>query len=594
MTNDLIILFCLIPLIAGLASATLVNNLPVSRLVGTVSYSAMLVLSIGLLVHIHEHGGLVLTSTIGDWPARYGINVVFDSLSGLLIAAASAVALGSYIHSFMSMSPRTERRYFHPLMQLLIFGVNLSFLTGDLFNLFVGFEVMLMASYALISIGASRKQLTQAYKYVLLNLIASTVFVMAAGMTYGMFGTLNMAELARLVAEHNATGQPMPAGFTALAVTLLIVFGLKGAFFPLWFWLPDTYYTAPIAIAGLFGGLLTKVGVYAVARTFPLIFAAADQSRAVLVPIIAVSAGFTMFLGVLGAVSHHNIRRILSIHVISQVGYMVFGIAIGVTASDAKIGAYSVAAYGLAGCVFYMIQHMVVKCSLFLCCGMMERHMRTDDLDYMGGLLKHDGLLALLFFVAAMSLVGLPPLSGFFGKLTIIQAGWEIYWVLSLFALATGLLTLLSMLKIWSFAFWSPEPASSAPQEAGAAPTGESATSRRARRMPPRAPWGIRARMTPGYVGTGMLVLVALFLGLAAEPVYQLAFTAGRQLADPTDYVEAVLGEGEMARVHALEQLHAESAEDPRDSRTHPPALNSAEGSLAQNAARNSTREVPQ
>ncbi len=524
MTTHLIILFCLIPLTAGLLTIAMVNNLWLSRLLGMISFGSMLCFAIALLVKSHMHGGAIFVTTIGDWPARYGINLVFDSLSGLLIAAASVVALGSYIHAFMSMSPITERRYYHPLMQLLIFGVNLSFLTGDLFNLFVGFEVMLMASYALICIGTSPKQLTQAYKYVLLNLLASTIFVMAAGMTYGMFGTLNMAELARIVAVRQAAGQSMPTGFTALAVTLLLVFGLKGAFFPLWFWLPDTYYTAPIAIGGLFSGLLTKVGVYAVARTFPLIFAAADESRTVVVPIIAISAGFTMFLGVLGAVSNHDVRRILAIHVISQVGYMVFGIAVGVTISDATIGTHSIAAYALAGCVFYMIQHMVVKCSLFLCCGLMERHTGTDDLDDMGGLLKCDGLLALLFFVAAMSLVGLPPLSGFFGKLTIIRAGWDRHWMLSILGLATGLLTLLSMLKIWSFAFWNPEPA---PLRTSPAPCATN---------------GPRSRMTPGYIGVIMLVAVALFLGLAAEPVYRIAFTAGEQLADPTDYIDAVLG----------------------------------------------------
>ncbi|MFW6059782.1 MAG: proton-conducting transporter membrane subunit [Phycisphaeraceae bacterium] len=531
MTTDLIILFCLIPLTTGLITVTAVNNLLLSRLLGMVSFASMLLLAVGLLIFSHRHDGAVLVSTIGDWPARYGINVVFDSLSGLLIAAAAAVSLGSYIHSFMSMSPRTERRYFHPLMQMLIFGVNLSFLTGDLFNLFVGFEVMLMASYALLAIGGSRRQLTQAYKYVLLNLIASTIFVMAAGMTYGMFGTLNMAELSHIVHTRVAAGEPMPTGFPALAVTLLIVFGLKGAFFPLWFWLPDTYYTAPIAVAGLFGGLLTKVGVYAVARTFPLIFAAADESRTVVAPIIAVSAAFTMFLGVLGAVSHHEIRRILSIHVISQVGYMVFGIAIGVSVSEARIGPHSLAAYALAGCVFYMIQHMVVKCSLFLCCGLMERHTGTDDLDHMGGLLKRDGLLALLFFIAAMSLVGLPPLSGFFGKLTIIKAGWEHYWGLSMFGLATGLLTLLSMLKIWSYAFWNPAPTTQPQRDAGAA--------RRWNRSP----------LAPGYVGVAMLVILALFLGFFAEPVYRIAFTAGEQLDNPEAYIHAVLDP------HTLEEI---------------------------------------
>lgn len=539
--EHLIILFCVIPLSAGLIGVMLVNRRYVSRALGVVSFAATFALAVGLLIHVSGREGAqsILVSQMGAWPAPFGISIVFDSLSGLLLATSSMVALGSLMHSFASMNPETERRYFHPLLQMMMFGVNLSFLTGDLFNLFVAFEVMLMASYALLCLGTSRRQVTQGYKYVLLNLVASTVFVMAAGMAYGMLGTLNLADMARIVAEHEAAGRPMPPGFTALAIMLLLVFGLKGAFFPLWFWLPDTYYTMPIAIGGLFAGMLTKVGVYAVARTFPLIFAATTEGREVIGPIIAVSAVFTMFLGVLGAVSHHEVRRILSVHVISQVGYMVFGIAVGICAVEGTTpSGMPLAAFALAGCVFYMIQHMVVKCSLFLCCGLMEKHRGTDDLDHLGGLLKHDGWLALLFFIAAMSLVGLPPLSGFFGKLTIIQAGWSVpgMWVLSIAGLATGLLTLLSMLKIWSYGFWNPDHA---PVE-NHVPTP-------------------RPRMLAGYVGVTLLVVTALFLGFGAEPVYQVAFRAGEQLTDPGDYIEAVLGPEALAKITPNEAALAQA-----------------------------------
>lgn len=520
--TPLIILFIVIPLAAAVINILLINHMTLSRIVGTISFTSTLLLAVGLLVQSHVDGGAIFVSQMGGWAAPYGISIVFDSLSGLLLATSSMVALGSFIHSFASLNPATERRYFHPLIQALMFGVNLSFLTGDLFNLFVSFEIMLMASYALLCLGGSRQQLSQAYKYVLLNLLASTVFVMAAGMTYGMLGTLNIADMARIVMEHNARGEAMPTGFTALAIMLLLVFGLKGAFFPLWFWLPDTYYTTPIAIGGLFAGMLTKVGVYAIARTFPLVFAASPDAQSVITPLIAVSAVFTMFLGVLGAVSNHEIRRILSVHVISQVGYMVFGLAV-------------MTGYALAGCLFYMIQHMVVKCALFLCCGLVEKHRGTDDLDKLGGLLKRDTYLGVLFFVAAMSLVGLPPLSGFFGKLTIVKAGWGSmwFWPLSIFGLATGLLTLLSMLKIWSYGFWNPEQG----EVEGHVPT---------------APRQMRA----GYVGATLLVVTALFLGFGAEPVYQVAFTAGRQLEDPTEYVQAVLGSEAIAGIEAIREQH--------------------------------------
>jgi multicomponent Na+:H+ antiporter subunit D len=235
------------------------------------------------------------------------------------------------------------------------------------------------------------------------------------------------------------------------------------------------------------------------------------ETRILVLAILGISAAFTMFLAVLGAVSQHEIRRILSVHVISQVGYMVFGIAV-------------MTGYALAGCVFYMIQHMVVKSSLFLCCGVIEKHTGTDDLDGLGGVLKRDAWLGVLFFIAAMSLVGLPPLSGFFGKLVIIESGWapEPWYlpVLSILGLATGALTLLSMMKIWSYAFWSPATAPTA-MEAGA----------------------VKRSSKSAYLGIVMLVGSALFLGFGAQPVYQVVFNAGEQLANPKHYIQAVLGD---------------------------------------------------
>jgi multicomponent Na+:H+ antiporter subunit D len=284
---------------------------------------------------------------------------------------------------------------------------------------------------------------------------------------------------------------------------LLFVFGAKGAFFPLWFWLPDTYPTCPVPVAALFSGLLTKVGVYAVARTFPLVFAVGDAGD-VVTPLLLVSAGITMFLGVLGAVSQHSVRRILAVHVISQVGYMVFGISLMTTA-------------GLAGALYYMVQHMVVKSSLFLCCGVMEHHAGSDDLDRLGGLLKRDRFLGIAFFVAAMSLVGLPPLSGFFGKLVLVREGWTDHWWLSVVALLTGALTLVSMLKIWTRGFWLAPVAAAEP--APAAGSGD---------------------LRGAYIGIGFLVAVAVLMGLAAEPIYDIAFHAGEQLTDPSAYIGAV------------------------------------------------------
>ncbi|MEM9296108.1 MAG: proton-conducting transporter membrane subunit [Planctomycetota bacterium] len=560
MSGNLVGLIPILPLVAALIQLVLPGRVGACRAIGVVSLLSILALSVGAVISItpsdpSQQAG-VLVSQMGDWAAPYGITLALDSLSGVLIAAAAAVALGSYIHSFSSLDPAVEKRYFHPLVQLLLFGVNLSFLTGDLFNLFVGFEVMLMASYGLVTLGTSRAQMRQAYKYVLLNVLAGTIFLMAAGMVYGLMGTLNMADLARMVAEAEASQkayaagvitadevQTLPAGFTPLAVLLLMVFALKGGFFPLWFWLPDTYPTLPIGIAGLFGGLLTKVGVYAVARTFPAIFASDGMggSDRALAWILAVAAAFTMFFAVLGAVSQGRVRRILAVHVISQVGYMVFGLAVALwvpraLSLDGGMAGLTVAGYAMAGCVFYMVQHMVVKCSLFLCCGIMEMHAGTDKLDRLGGLLKRDTALAVLFFVAAMSLVGLPPLSGFFGKMVIIQAGWRELWPLSVIGLLTGALTLLSMLKIWSYGFWNPPKAAVV-----------------------NAPEQVRRRGRSAYGGAAMLVGLALFLGFGAELIYRVALQAGDQIMDRRPYITAVLGEDGLERVEAYELAIAEA-----------------------------------
>ncbi|MEM6552111.1 MAG: proton-conducting transporter membrane subunit [Planctomycetota bacterium] len=525
--NDWVALLIVIPLVAGLLSLVVINSRFWSRAIGVTSILLTLGLALGLLLHLTANDGAVLVSEMGDWKAPFGIALIYDSLSGILVTAAMATALAAYLHSFSSLDPGVERRYFHPLFQFLLVGVNLSFVTGDLFNLFVGYEVMLMASYALLTIGSGKAQLRQAYKYVLLNVLAGTILLMSAGMTYGMFGTLNMADLARIIAEIEADPtRELPAGFTALSVMLLLVFAVKGAFFPLWFWLPDTYYTLPIAIGGLFGGLLTKVGVYTIVRLFPGVFASdgAGGSSDVIAVVLAVTAGVTMFLGVLGAVSQHRVRKILAVHVISQVGYMAAGIAVAVWVDrgavlGGQVTGRTIAAFAIGGCVFHMVHNIIVKCALFLCCGLMEKHAGTDDLDKLGGLLKRDVFLAVLFFIAAMSLVGFPPLSGFGGKIVIIQAGWSNLWVLSVLGLLTGALTLLSMLKIWSYGFWNPDQAPVA-----------------------RQPSHVKATNRSAYLGVALLVAIALFLGFGSEAVYEIAFNAGDQIADRTAYIEAVLG----------------------------------------------------
>ncbi|MEM6854130.1 MAG: proton-conducting transporter membrane subunit [Planctomycetota bacterium] len=529
-TNNALVWLAVVPVITGLLCVPLVNQLRLCRAISLLSFAATFVIAVVLLGQLDtwgvasqvaadqatatSGGGGVMVSQMGGWAAPYGITLVFDSLSGLMLAGASLVAFCATLHAISSLPERTERRYFHPLVNFMMLGINLSFLTGDLFNLFVAFEIMLMASYGLLVIGGGKAQLRQAYKYVVMNLLASSVFVIAAGMAYGMMGTLNMADLARLTAELAAKDE-LPTGFTALGVLFLFVFTLKAGVFPLWFWLPDTYPTLPIAIAGLFGGVLTKVGLYAIARTFSLIFLSGDAGD-VLVPILGLGAALTMLVGVLGALAYTSVRRVLCMMLIVGVGYSLFGIV-------------TMTAGSLQGAAFYMAQSMLVMAGLFLCCGLVERATGSDDVGRMGALLQQARLIGLgvMVFIGLMSVVGLPPTSGFYGKLLIVREGLStnLWWV-GVTALLVGGFSLLAALRLWGSTFWGPAPGRSGDVVSAGEDGAASNTAR-----PPRNE----------VVAAAALVIASLALGFFAEPVVKTAGQAGQQLVQPQAYINAVL-----------------------------------------------------
>ena len=562
LANNLIVFLVLLPMAMGLLCVPLVNFPRLCRAIGVLSFGGTFALATALLIAIgcDCDGPGILVSQMGGWAAPYGITLVFDSLSGLMLAGASLVALGTFVFGFGSLSPRTERRYFHPLVNLMMFGINMSFLTGDLFNLFVAFEIMLMASYGLLVIGGGRAQLRQAYKYVVLNLLASAVFVIGAGMAYGMFGTLNMADLARIAGGLAAQGQ-LPTGFTALGVLLLFVFTLKAGVFPLWFWLPDTYPTCPINIAALFGGVLTKVGLYAIARTFSLIFFNGDGADQVLIPILAVGAAATMLVGVLGTLAYPNLRRVLSLVLVVGVGYALLGIAVN-------------SAAGLAGAAFYMVQSMVVVAALFLCCGLLERATGGDEIGRMGALLQNPRLIGLgiLFFIGLLSVVGLPPTSGFAGKLLIIRESLTPrFWLVGTTALVVGGLTLLAAVRTWGTTFWGPPPPPEVSQAAGdeqerGNETGEDAGAGDTPETTTASP--------AEWWGAITLTAASLLIGVLGQPVLATADRAGQQLQNPTAYIQAVLNnpayaEDRQAFATAQKKAKAEYQKAKYDSKKH-------------------------
>ncbi|QTP58086.1 Na+/H+ antiporter subunit D [Billgrantia antri] len=489
----------LIPLLAGAVSLLFWRSRLMQRVVAVAGTGLLLVTSVWLLLTVSRDGIQVLQ--VGNWPAPFGISLVADLLGAIMVVLTGIIGFAVALYSLATTGRGHEAYGYFPLMHLLLAGVAGAFLTGDIFNLYVWFEVMLVASFALLILGSEKAQMEGAIKYVTLNLLSSVIFLVAVGLLYGMVGTLNMADIARRLASLEDNGMA-----DVLAMMFMVAFGIKAAAFPLFFWLPASYHTPPVAVSALFAGLLTKVGVYALYRVFTLIF---HHSPGYTHEILLWGAGFTMLSGVLGAAAQFEFRRILSFHIVSQIGYMILGLALFTPLA-------------IVGGVFYIAHHILVKTNLFLVSGIVHRLQGSYRLKRLGGLYRSHPWLAVLFLVPALSLAGMPPLSGFFAKFIVIRAGIEAeaYGVTAI-ALLVGLLTLYSMVKIWSEVFWKAAPGDDA---AESYPT-----------VGQRELW----LMSLPAVG---LALCTLFLGLNAGPLYALAEASAGELMAPERYIEAVLG----------------------------------------------------
>jgi multicomponent Na+:H+ antiporter subunit D len=468
------------------------------RWLGVAGALALLGAGVVLLLEVVSRG--VLAAQVAGWPAPFGISLVADHLSAAMVVITGIIGSAVAVYAIADIDRQRRWFGFDPLYHLLLAATCGAFLTGDLFNLYVWLEVMLIASFALLSLGGGRRQLDGAVKYVSLNLITTAMFLLGVGLLYGVTGTLNMADLHLAVRQADNPGL-----ITAIAVLFLIAVGAKAAVFPLFFWLPAAYHTPPVAISAVFAGLLTKIGVYALIRIFTLIF---THDVGYTHNLILVIAALSMLTGVLGAVAQNEFRRILSFHIVSQIGYMVLGLALHTPLA-------------LAGAVFYVVHHIIVKTNLFLISGVARRLGGTFELKSLGGLYASAPLLAFLFLVPAFSLGGLPPLSGFWAKLALIKASLELEaYGIAAMALAVGLLTLFSMSKIWTEAFWKPQPGGSSP-----------------------------AALSPGEATLLLAPIAALAtltigIGLWPTPLLALAERAAEELLSPEAYVHAVLGAG--------------------------------------------------
>ncbi len=472
-------------------------SLPVKRALSLSASAVLLLLSLALLEQAGS--GAVQVYALGNWQPPFGIILLLDRLSALMLVATAVLALFALLYALRGDDERG--RNFHALFQFQLMGINGAFLTGDLFNLFVFFEILLIASYSLLLHGGGAQRVRAGLHYVVLNLVGSSLFLIAVGVLYGITGTLNMADMAQRVAAANADQAPL---LGAAGLLLLVVFGLKAAMLPLYFWLPRAYASATAPVAALFA-IMTKVGLYSILRVFTMIFgdeagSLANMADAWLWPL----ALLTMACGVLGALAATSLQGLLAYLVIVSVGTLLAGIGLGTPEA-------------LSAALYYLLHSTWIGGGLFLLADLIARQRGGKATDLVQGPeLQNPHLLGALFFLGAMAVAGLPPLSGFFGKLLLLRAvdpgiSGLLLWAVVLIG---GLATLVALSRAGSTLFWrvGQHQLDSAELDSG--------------------------RL---LACVGLLLLSPLLVGLA-EPVLAYVEATARQLHDLPLYRQAVLG----------------------------------------------------
>lgn len=440
-----------------------------------------------------------LTMVMGRWLPPFGIAFSVDLFGAVMALAAAIVALAGSLYALGEITTSGRRYGFFPFLMLLLAGVSGAFLTGDVFNLYVWFEVLLISSFGLLILGSEREQIDGALKYAVLNLIATTLFLVSVGYLYAVFGTLNMADIA-MKAKAPDNGAPL----MTLAGLFLLAFGMKAAAFPVNFWLPASYHTPRITVSALFAGLLTKVGIYALIRVLVMLLPA---ESAELAPLIATVAIATMLAGVLGALGESDLRRLLGYVVISGIGTMLAGVALG-------------SAGGLGGAIFYALHSMVLMTALYLLSGQAARLGGGFSLHGLGGLYRQSGWFAGLSLVLFFAASGLPPFSGFWPKVVLVKAALDSgAWWLAAAILLTGFLTTIAFGRVFLLAYWRPR----AQQDAVVA----------------SEPIAWQANLP-----IAVLAALVIGFGLFPEPLLHLTQRAALGLEDPSAYLHSVFPGG--------------------------------------------------
>ena len=494
MTSNLLLFPILIPFLFAVLLMFFRQSIIVQRTLSVVGLVLATITSFILLFRVQSEG--IQTLDLGSWPAPFGITLVSDPFSALLVTTTLVLTLLVVIYSFNGLDEAREKFYYYPAVLFMITGINGAFTTGDIFNMFVFFEVFLMASYVLIGLGGEKTQLREAIKYMIVNVVSSALFVITVAYLYSVIGTLNMADISNKIALID-----QPGIITVIAILFLIVFGIKGAIFPLYFWLPSAYAAPPAPILALFGALLTKVGVYAIMRTYTLFFV---HDVGFTHEILLVLSIITIVVGSVGALAYFDVKQIIIYNVIIAVGVILFGAAL-------------MNEPGMEGAVFYLIHDMLIKGALFLLIGVLIYVTGTSNLRKMGGLMKTHAPLGWFYLIAAFGLAGIPPLSGFIGKYLIAEGGFEAgHIAATIVVLLSSLVVLLSVMRIFVYAFWG---------EQQPIPTTDRKTYRRM------------------LIPAAAFVLLTVAYGVGAEWLEPFMSHASEVLLDPSMYVDAVLKE---------------------------------------------------
>jgi len=489
--NNIIVLPMIIPLITGILLIFFRRFIRLQRWISIITMIATSIVSLLILQQIQVEG--ILRLDFGEWLPPYGILFVADSFATLLVLTSSIVTIACLLYATASIGEAREKMYFYPFVLFLVAGVHASFLTGDLFNLFVSFEVMLLASYVLITLGGKKRQLKSSIVYIAINILSSWIFLVAIAYLYGTLGTLNLAHLSERIAEVGQT--PL---LTVISILFLIVFSLKAGLL-LYQWLPGSYSAPPTAVAALFGALLTKVGIYAMFRIFTLLF---YHEPGITHTFIGIMAGITLIAGSIGAVAYNDIRYIVAYNVIIAVGFILVGLAVSTTTA-------------FEGSIFYLVHDMIVKALLYLLAGTMITLTGTARVGSISGLIRNYPVLGWLFFIVILSLAGIPPLSGFIGKVLIGQGTIDSgAYILLTLSFVSALFVLYSLLRIFMNCFW-----------------GETMMSEEDE-VPLK-----KGLIFPCII----LTVLTIGLGLGVESISDIVSDAARTLAEPDLYIDAVL-----------------------------------------------------